>query len=273
MVQVAPPPPPPKIVEPPVVVEEEIPAPPVVVIEPEVAPAPPVAVAVAVHDQLNNNAETVTETVIAEVPPVAVPAPETEKPVAPADSNNNAPPPPSAALTFYAAGQWSPVNPAGRRYYTREQLLQLKELPAAVARPAIPDAVKSLLTKNHENLLAVLKNTQIQANSRSQMGQTRAPSVPAADMMPKFAQPAGRQFTKRSLTGGGAGAGGSQRGSQTGGGAAPSGGPFIKMSLSLKEDVKLNEAAHAWRPKHLSSDVTDSSDDKGTFELYKKFRR
>ena len=92
-------------------------------------------------------------------------------------------------------------------------------------------------------------------------------------MMPKFAQPAGRQFTKRSLTGGGAG--GSQRGSQTGGGggAAPSGGPFIKMSLSLKEDVKLNEAAHAWRPKHLTGDVTDASDEKGSGELYKKFRR
>lgn len=90
-------------------------------------------------------------------------------------------------------------------------------------------------------------------------------------MMPKFAQPAGRPFTKRSLN---ASSGGSQRGSQTGGGGqAPSGGPFIKMSLSLKEDVKLNEAACAWRPKHLAGDVTDGSELKNSADLYKKFRR
>lgn len=150
---------------PPVMIEEIVPV--VVEVIPEVAPP------AVLQDELNNNGVIASETV---TEPETVTAPDETDKVAvapPADSNNNnnnATPTVQPNAMSYSPDQWSPANLGGKRYYTREQLLKLKDLPAAVARPAIPDAVKTLLAKNQDILLGVLENKTFQKNNRSQMG-------------------------------------------------------------------------------------------------------
>lgn len=46
----------------------------------------------------------------------------------------------------------------------------------------------------------------------------------------------------------------------------------MKVSLSIREDVKLHEAENAWRPARLNKGEIPTDEDKKTEELYKKVR-
>lgn len=60
----------------------------------------------------------------------------------------------------YDDDQWSPANTAGKKYYTRDQLLKLKE---AVAIPPLklPEGVANTLMKNNKDCLTNTLNQTI----------------------------------------------------------------------------------------------------------------
>lgn len=123
-------------------------------------------------------------------------------------------------LLNYEEGQWSPDNTEGKKFYNRQQIMSLREADASKSLPQIQDSF-SLIRKgspsnvnNNNN-----KNQSSSSNNRNQYG-------------------------KRPSTQGGAG--GNQQMSQGGGKGSKSG--MIHVSLSLREDVKLNESANAWKP-------------------------
>lgn len=73
----------------------------------------------------------------------------------------------------------------------------------------------------------------------------------------------------------------SQQGSKSSGGGGSGGGQsqgknptksLVHVTLSLKEDVKLNETENAWRPSHLKTPDNVADEERITEELYKKFR-
>ena len=63
----------------------------------------------------------------------------------------------------YDDGQWSPANLSGRKYYTRDQLLKLKDQPFAIAAPIISNEdVASVIEKdNGDGLLETLNDTNM----------------------------------------------------------------------------------------------------------------
>ncbi|KAM7341427.1 eukaryotic translation initiation factor 4G1 isoform 1-T2 [Cochliomyia hominivorax] len=148
------------------------------------------------------------------------------------------------SLINYNEGQWSPSNPSGKKQYNREQLMQLREAKASRIQPEV-------------------KNTSI-------FSQT--------NLMPAFASRGNKKV--QSMVGGFGGARGSSTGgdgnyqnnymkqssmSGRGGGEGGhhnrnSGKSIIHLNLSLNQDVKLNEADNAWRPRVLLKSTDSVSD-------------
>lgn len=136
-------------------------------------------------------------------------------------------------LINYNEGQWSPSNPSGKKQYNREQLMQLREAKASRIQPEV-------------------KNTSI-------FSQT--------NLMPAFASRGNKKV--QSMVGGFSGRGSSSgvdgnyqnnymkqssmsgRGGGDGHHSRNSGKSIIHLNLSLNQDVKLNEADNAWRPRVL----------------------
>ncbi|TMW46418.1 hypothetical protein DOY81_008501, partial [Sarcophaga bullata] len=151
------------------------------------------------------------------------------------NNNNNNSKQSFESLITYNEGQWSPSNPTGKKQYNREQLIQLREAKASRVQPEV-------------------KNTSI-------FSQT--------NLMPAFASRGNKKVS--SMVGGYSGARGSSGGdnyqnnymkqssmSGRGGGGGDGGHhnrnsdrPIIRLNLSLNQDVKLNEADNAWRPRVL----------------------
>lgn len=175
-----------------------------------------------------------------------------------------------AKLIDYDDGQWSPSNPDGKKYYTKDQLMKLKENPNSLTKPDnIHDSdilLKTIRTattgQNSENW----KNTKQSSNSGG-----------ANFLMPNFAR------NSQNLNRGGSVQGGNQnyqkRSSQTGGQNnnknSSKSNQMIHVRISLKEDVKLNETENAWKPTGQSTGQTNSDlpdDERATADLYKKVR-
>lgn len=124
-------------------------------------------------------------------------------------------------LLNYEEGQWSPDNTDGKKCYNRQQIMSLRDADASQSLPQIQDNF-SLIRKNAPSNVNNNnnKNQSSSSNNRNQYN------------------------NKRPSTQGGAG--GNQPMSQGGGKGSKSG--MIHVSLSLREDVKLNESANAWKP-------------------------
>lgn len=60
--------------------------------------------------------------------------------------------------------------------------------------------------------------------------------------------------------------------SKMGGGGNKGNKPNIRVSISVKEDVKLHETENAWKPTRLNASQKTMSEDDKTEELYRKFR-
>ncbi|KAJ8939180.1 hypothetical protein NQ318_017077 [Aromia moschata] len=70
-----------------------------------------------------------------------------------------------------------------------------------------------------------------------------------------------KRNSQTKMGGGGGGGGGAKNQRQT-----------VKVSISVREDVKLHESENAWKPARLNRGETATEDDKKTEELYKRVR-
>lgn len=177
----------------------------------------------------------------------------------------------------YVDGQWSPANLEGKKYYTRDQLLKLKDQLISGAPPLIsklPENVANTLMKNNKE---VLSNTLSQTmplpgmSSGGGGGGMQRGGIgfdPINSVAPKFManqmgsrnpyqkRPSQQGNNKQQVPGNG-------RGSQAG---------IIKLTLSLQDDVKLNEASNAWKPSHLVKKQDMTEEERVTYELLSQFR-
>lgn len=141
-------------------------------------------------------------------------APATQQPAAAAAA---APPQPAIPkpklLLNYEEGQWSPDNTDGKKCYNRQQIMSLRDADASQTLPQIQDSF-SLIRKNSPSNGNNNNKNQSSSNSRNNYG--KRPST---------------QGNQQMSQGG--------KGSKSG---------MIHVSLSLREDVKLNESATPWKP-------------------------
>lgn len=159
-----------------------------------------------------------------------------------ADAADATPTTKSQTLLNYEEGQWSPINADGKKCYNRDQLFVLRDAPASLSSPQIQDRFQLIAKKNFlPNFAANNKN-----QSSSSSNQNRYSKRPSSQ---------GQQQMQQS--GGG-------KGSRTG---------MIHVSLSLREDVKLNESANAWKPTFLNPGCAVQEGDPNNIEvLCKKVR-
>lgn len=186
-----------------------------------------------------------------------------------------------AAPAFYEPDQWSPMNTDGKKYYTRDQLLKLRDSIDNHPRIKLPPNVETTLFTTNKNRLTDVLDHHPQSALQNAGGASGSIGLYAKNFQdicaPKFfvnqnqnnrnpyPKRPSQQGNKQMQGGGGGGGGNGSRGSQ-------STGPMIKMSLSLKEDVKLNESQNAWKPGHLVQNAELTDEDRATEELYRKFR-
>lgn len=169
----------------------------------------------------------------------------------------------SLTLIDYDPGQWSPDNPTGKKKYSRDQLMQLKNSAPALEKPLnLPNCLErsnhsgghsmgGLYGKSNFSEMNLMPNFAKDRPIGGNMNQMRQPYPP------KRPSQQGNQS-------------GSQPNKQSQQGMSKTGSKIIR--LQLDEEVKLNECENAWRPSHLLQN--DNSDDgiKKTEELFKKFR-
>ncbi|XP_031622161.1 eukaryotic translation initiation factor 4G isoform X2 [Contarinia nasturtii] len=180
-----------------------------------------------VNSEMEKTVSSEPQEVTAVEPPSQSTATVTVRPQQPAAG---APQPPTVPavpkpklLLNYEEGQWSPDNTDGKKCYNRQQIMSLRDADASQTLPQIQDSF-SLIRKNSPSNGNNNNKNQSSSNSRNQYG-------------------------KRPSTQGGAG--GNQQMSQGGGKGSKSG--MIHVSLSLREDVKLNESATPWKPSFIGT--------------------
>lgn len=161
----------------------------------------------------------------------------------------------------YGEDQWSPLNTAGKKCYDIDLLKQIKDDPLSKNKPNVP----------------LLEQCNVIRTTPMQEPPTFTPNLrPMNDsLFPPFAKGAGmgsrnnipREAKKDSRN------------------MAPNKGsvkltasssntphkPVIHVSLSLREEVKLNEVDSAWKPTRFRKDTVNEEEQR-TQELYKKFR-
>lgn len=180
-----------------------------------------------------------------------------------------------AKLIDYDDGQWSPSNPDGKKYYTKDQMMKLKENPNSQTKPENIHDTDILLKQ-----IRTATSGQNQENWKNPK-QNSSSGGGANFLMPNFAR------NSQNINRGGSVQGGNQnyqkRSSQTGGQNnnknSSKSNQMIHVRISLKEDVKLNETENAWKPSSVgqqsqlnqnSSDLPD--DERSTADLFKKVR-
>ncbi|XP_056649007.1 eukaryotic translation initiation factor 4 gamma 1-like isoform X1 [Diorhabda sublineata] len=151
----------------------------------------------------------------------------------------------------YTEGQWSPANQSGVKKYNRDFLLAAKDLPAS---KIIPDNIPDSVLADEKGRLS---------DGRLSMGGGRT------DFNPSFNNYGRNSSQKGTLTN-------RLSGSKMDRGKGNKGGslvkPPMKVSISVREEVKLHESENAWRPARFSKGEFQTEDDKKTEELYRKVR-
>lgn len=174
-------------------------------------------------------------------------------------------------LIDYNDGQWSPANPDGKKYYTREQLIKLMENPKSKTKPGnLPDSEISL---KH---IRVASQGQSQDNWKTQ--KSYSSNANENTLMPTFARSSQNQnrgsttasstnYTKRlSQTAG------QQNSNKNSNKNSSKSNQMIHVRISLNEDVKLSETENAWKPSALSHAIDLTEEQRTTAELFKKVR-
>nr|CAH7761946.1 unnamed protein product [Callosobruchus chinensis] len=147
----------------------------------------------------------------------------------------------------YQDGQWTPWDQTGPKIYSREFLLAVKDLPASRKKPDnIPDVVL--------------------ADERGMLSDGRLSMGGRNDFLnPPFNSFGGKSGSQR-------GSMPTKRNSQSKMDNKKSSKPSVKLTISLKEDVKLHEVENAWRPARFLKGEAASDDDRKTEELYRRVR-
>ncbi|XP_063903269.1 eukaryotic translation initiation factor 4 gamma 1-like isoform X2 [Zophobas morio] len=150
----------------------------------------------------------------------------------------------------YREGQWAPHNLDGKKVYDKEFLLSLRNGPASRKKPDnLPDVIV--------------------ADDRGRLSDGRYSMGGRTDFTtPPFPNYGGKSSSQR----GPPPKRNSQSGKVGGGGGKGSKSQVIKVSISVREDVKLHEVENAWRPARFLKGDNMSDDERRTEELYKKVR-
>ncbi|XP_025830115.1 eukaryotic translation initiation factor 4 gamma 3 isoform X2 [Agrilus planipennis] len=150
-----------------------------------------------------------------------------------------------------------PISEEKKKVYTLEDLLSLKNAPASRMKPEKYRIPPELFV----------------CDDRARIGDINRFAVRnTPDFAPQFSSGAGTYPGRGSSQRGPVV---NKRGSQSG---KPSGAnkggkqSVIKVSISVKEDVKLHETENAWRPARLVMGASMTEDDKKTEQLYRKVR-
>ncbi|CAH1141154.1 unnamed protein product [Phyllotreta striolata] len=150
----------------------------------------------------------------------------------------------------YTDGQWSPANQNGIKKYQKDFLIALRDTPASRAAPDnLPDFV---LADDRGRL----------GDGRLSMGGSRI------DFNPSF-NTYGRNSSQKGPISGRSSASKMDRNK---GGKGSTAKPTIKLSLSVKEEVKLHESENAWKPARFTKGECATDEDKKTEELYRNVR-
>lgn len=160
----------------------------------------------------------------------------------------------SLQLLQYEDGQWSPQNADGRKFYKRDQLITLRDVPASNTQPECINSLGAIAKLN--NLLP--KFIQQPNSNNNNYNKQPMPSQQRNNAYNK-------RPSQNSQQGGGQGGGQQQQQNNKG---SKSG--MIHVSLSLREEVKLNETANAWKPTFYQT--KDTRDEQTTESLYKRVR-
>lgn len=145
----------------------------------------------------------------------------------------------------YDDDQWSPSNQSGKKVYQKDFLMAVRRLPAAKKQPPnLPDYIKA--------------DDRSRYNDRASMGGR-------TDFAPAFGGSyGGKSNSQRGVP--------PKRNSQSKLSNSGNKRPTVKVSISVREDVKLHETENAWRPARFVKGDNMSEDEKKTEELYKKVR-
>ncbi|XP_046976909.1 eukaryotic translation initiation factor 4 gamma 3-like isoform X5 [Vanessa cardui] len=186
-------------------------------------------------------------------------SPEVEKPTpAPASSE----PTVFVPKYKYSEDQWSPLNKSGKKYYDIGLLMQIKDDPLSKNKPNVPllESLNVMRSPIQEtvtfNPISRPMNDALFPNFLKNSGvgsRSNAPREPKKDgrIMPQ----SGKGSVKLTPSSSG----------------SSSHKPVIHVSLSLREEVKLNQTKDAWRPTRFKKDNLTEEEFK-TQDLYKKFR-
>lgn len=139
----------------------------------------------------------------------------------------------------YSDGQWSPNNADGKKFYNRDQLIMLRNQPASQFEPNFPGRLSAIVKTNmstggNNDLLPKFagQSNFKQSGSHQRHNYSKRPSQ--TSMQPNSQNN-----------------GNANKGSKSG---------IIHMSLSLREDVKLNETDNAWVPSFRRADSKSNVD-------------
>ncbi|XP_064076449.1 eukaryotic translation initiation factor 4 gamma 3-like isoform X6 [Vanessa tameamea] len=166
----------------------------------------------------------------------------------------------------YSEDQWSPLNKSGKKYYDIGLLMQIKDDPLSKNKPNVPllESLNVMRSPIQEtvtfNPISRPMNDALFPNFLKNAGvgsRSNAPREPKKDgrIMPQSAFQAGKGSVKLTPSSSG----------------SSSHKPVIHVSLSLREEVKLNQTKDAWRPTRFKKDNLTEEEFK-TQDLYKKFR-
>ncbi|XP_044726466.1 eukaryotic translation initiation factor 4 gamma 1-like isoform X3 [Chrysoperla carnea] len=157
---------------------------------------------------------------------------------------------PTSLTLPYTEEQWAPWNTSGKKKYLREFLVALQNDPKSIRKPDLPRDLESLINHPKHNRLP-------DHNSSNRYSSMNRHDV----LLPPYAKTQSQRgpLPKRN----------SQQGKASKTGGKPN---VIHVSLSLKEDVKLNETENAWKPARLVKGSAQNEEDAKTAELYKKVR-
>ncbi|CAG9558433.1 unnamed protein product [Danaus chrysippus] len=190
--------------------------------------------------------------------PAAVPEAQTPAPV-------SAPAPAVFVPKYkYSDDQWSPLNKSGKKTYDIGLLMQIKDDPLCKNKPNAP----LLEACNVMRTAPIQEPMSFNAISRPMNDAVLFPnflknsSVGNRNNAPREHKKDGRNLPQSGkssvkLTPSGSGSSGHK--------------PVIHVSLSLREEVKLNQTKDAWRPTRFKKENLSEEEAK-TQDLYKKFR-
>lgn len=163
----------------------------------------------------------------------------------------------------YSEDQWSPMNKSGKKYYDIGLLMQIKDDPLSKNKPNVPlletcNVMRSPIQETMTfNPISRPMNDALFPNFLKNAG------VGSRSNVPREPKKDGRNIPQSGM------GKGSVKLSPASGSSTHK--PVIHVSLSLREEVKLNQTKDAWRPTRFKKESLTEEEFK-TQDLYKKFR-